>query len=92
MQDRNEDDGYRGPRRKPPREAINIQFARGLSSNELIALLQEKLIIARNQTPKATEISLITELVHDIKFRLGYYARVYGEVDRDEYDAEPRDS
>jgi len=73
-------------RKKKPRQTINIQFARSLSSQELIALLQEKLILARSEVPAAREVPLMTEIVHDIKFRLAYYARLFGEVDRAEYD------
>jgi len=73
-------------RKKKPRQTVNIQFARSLSSQELIALLQEKLILARSATPPEREVELMTEIVHDIKFRLAHYARLFGEVDRAEYD------
>ena len=88
--------GQRPPRdrkskEKPPRETINIQFARGLSSKELGTILQLELIRARSQKPQATEVSLPTEIVHDIKFRLRYYARMFGEVDRKKFFDEKED-
>lgn len=80
--------------RKPkrPRQTVNIQFARSLNSKELCALLQEKLVLARGQEPQAAEVSLMTEIVHDIKFRLTHYAHQFGEVDRSIYeDRDDRD-
>lgn len=73
-------------KQKKPRKTVNIQFARSLSSKELNALLQEKLVLARSQEPAAAEVSLMTEIVHDIKFRLMHYARQFGEVDRSIYE------
>ena len=76
----------RGQKRdKPPRETVNIQFARGLTAKELNTILQLELIRARSQKPAATECTLPTEIVHDIKFRLRYYAELHGEVDRKKY-------
>ena len=77
---------------KKPRKTVNIQFARSLSSKELCALLQEKLVLARGQDPQLSEVSLMTEIVHDIKFRLTHYAHQFGEVDRSIYeDRDDRD-
>lgn len=92
MQDRNDRKGERFEKgKKPPRKSRNIQFARSLNSEQLTTLLQEKLLKARNSEPEDQEVPLMTELVHDIKFRLTYYARLYGEVDRDAYEATTED-
>lgn len=64
------------------RERRNIQFAHGLSSDEMILLLQHELLRARTQGPLA-EVSIPNAIVHDIKFRLSYYAKLFGEVDRE---------
>ena len=74
------DGGTKG--KNPPRQSVNIRFARGLSSKELLAILQLQLIRARNQKPAETEVTLPTEVVHDLKFRLRYYSERYGEIDR----------
>lgn len=58
-----------------------IKFARGLSSRELVMILQHELLRARSTIPES-QVHLPTELVHDIKFRLEYYARAHGEIDR----------
>lgn len=71
-----------GQKDRPSRDKINIQFARSLSSNGLESILQLELIRARTQNPPATEVSLPTEIIHDIKFRLRYYSTMFGEVDR----------
>ncbi len=73
------------PRKTKPRETVNIGFARSLSSSHLCTILQLELIRARSQKPPATEVNLPTEIVHDIKFRLRYYERFHGEVDRKKF-------
>jgi hypothetical protein len=65
--------------KKPPREAYNIQFAQHLPTEELLVLLQYELLRARD---RKQDVSLPTAIVHDIKFRLGYYLDNYGEVER----------
>ena len=70
----------RGSRRqKTPREPYNIQFAQGISTGDLITLLQYELLRARTSD---TEVMLPTSIVHDIKFRLGFYLKKHGEVER----------
>ena len=49
-----------------------------------MCLLQEKLIIARSNQEKS--VSIMTEMVHEIKFRLMHYSRQFGEVDRSLYE------
>lgn len=84
MNDDNRDRRYKGQesgyRPKPSRKHININFSRGLTSSELIAILQLELLRARNQTPEASEATLPTEIIHDIKFRLQYYSDECGEI------------
>jgi len=75
------------PKGKPKknRDTVNIEFARGLSSEQLNTILQLELIRARGQKPPAQEVTLPTEIIHDIKFRLRYYAQLHGEVDRKKF-------
>ena len=70
-------DGYRN---KPSRKHININFARGLTSSQLIAILQLELLRSRNQVPEASEVTLPAEIVHDLKFRILYYSDECGEI------------
>jgi hypothetical protein len=65
--------------KKPPREAYNIQFAHGLSAEDMMMVLQHELLRARNT---GAEVTLPTSIVHDIKFRLGWYLENHGEVVR----------
>lgn len=65
---------------KPSREAYNIQFAQGLSSEDMITLLQHELLRARTSD---SEVTLPSSIVHDIKFRLVWYFKKHGEVDRE---------
>jgi len=65
--------------KKPPREAYNIQFANGLSGSELSNILQYELLRAR---ASGTEVTLPVSIVHDIKFRLSWYRKRHGEVER----------
>lgn len=80
-QDRNEKD----EKEKKDRRTVNIQFARSLTPDQLNTILQLELIRARSTDPPKTEVSLPTELVHDIKFRLRYYSTLFGEVDRKQF-------
>ena len=68
------DDGYK---KKPSREAYNIQFAQGISTEDLITLLQYELLRARTAD---SEVTLPTSIVHDIKFRLGKYLKELGDI------------
>ena len=61
------------------REAKNIQFAQGSSSDDLINILQYELLRARTD---GTEVRLSSALVHDIKYRLSWYRDEVGEVIR----------
>lgn len=79
-QPRGRRDGDR--KKRKTRETVNIEFARSLSTRQLNTILQMELIRARGQKPAASEVSLPVEIVHDIKFRLRYYERFHGEVDR----------
>lgn len=65
--------------KKPPREAYNIQFAHGLSAEDMMMVLQHELLRARSTD---SEVTLPSSIVHDIKFRLGWYLKRHGEVDR----------
>lgn len=67
------------------RETINIEFARGLSAEQLNTILQLELIRARTSSPPEPEVTLPTQIVHEIKFRLNCYKEIYGEPDRDEF-------
>jgi len=84
----------RSPKGKPKknRDTVNIEFARGLSSEQLNTILQLELIRARGQKPAAQEVTLPTEIIHDIKFRLRYYAKLHGEVDRKKFFEEKDES
>lgn len=66
-------------KQKPPREAYNIQFAQGISTKDMLTLLQYELLRARNTE---SEVLLPQSIVHDIKFRLGWYLKNHGEVER----------
>ena len=79
------EEGRGRPKSKKNRKSVNIAFARGLSSTQLGTILQLQLLRARGATPSSAEVTLPTEIVHDIKFRLRYYARLFGEVDRKEF-------
>lgn len=79
-----------GERYKPSRRHVNINFARSLSSSELIAILQLELLRARSQKPEASEASLPTEILHDIKFRLTYYSEEAGEISDSQREAHLR--
>ncbi len=76
------------PKKRKARETVNIEFARSLSSSHLCTILQLELIRARSQKPPAAEVTLPAEIVHDIKFRLRYYERFHGEVDRKKFFSE----
>lgn len=72
-------------RRKPSRKSVNIQFARGLTTDELNTILQLELTRARSKEEaddmKVTpEVTLPSELIHEIKFRMKYYGKTYGEI------------
>ena len=64
-----------GPRGVRPSEKRNdknntrIVWARGLSNDEIAGLLQMKLLESRVR--RGTRVTLLNELVHEIKFRLG---------------------
>jgi hypothetical protein len=78
-----EQERSRGPRhKKPPREAYNIQFAQGLSGEELLNILQYEILRARDKKQPGSEVALPTALVHDIKFRLKWYLERHGDVQR----------
>jgi len=47
---------------------VRITWARGLSNQEISDLLQMKLLETRAE--RGTQVSLLNELVHEIKFRL----------------------
>lgn len=79
----------RPPERRKPhkanRKTINIQFARSLSPEEMNVILQLELTRARtkeeaDQVKVTPEVTLPSELVHEIKFRLTYYSRTFGDI------------
>jgi hypothetical protein len=82
---------YQGERYKPSRRHVNINSARGLSSSELITIIQLELLRARGQKPEAPEATLPTEVLHDIKFRLQYYSEEMGEISESRRQAYFRD-
>jgi len=69
-------------KKKPPRQAYNIQFAHGLSGESLLDIIQLELLRARSSDPPQPEASLPTPILHEIKFRLKYYLEKHGEVER----------
>lgn len=68
-------------RPKKNRSSINIEFARGLCADQLETILQHELLRARAATPPQREISIPTEIAHEIKYRLIWYFEKYGEVE-----------
>ena len=61
----------RPPRVEKPKEKstnVRIAWARSLSNEEIGELLQMKLLESR--ATRRTKVSLLNELVHEIKFRL----------------------
>ncbi len=67
------------PRNKKPREVHNIQFANGLDDEDVLLILQHELLIARSKGDECPEVVLPASLVHNIKFRLGWYMDKAGE-------------
>ena len=61
------------PHRKKSRETYNIQFVNGLEDEAVIELLQYELLRARSKGVDSPEVSLPASLVHNLKFRLGWY-------------------
>lgn len=64
---------YMTPDRSDPREKkkpanVRIIWARSLSNEDISDLLQMKLLESRAE--RGTQVSLLNELVHEIKFRL----------------------
>ena len=72
----------RPDRDKDPKEKANTRIggARGLSDQEIVGLLQMKLLESRAR--RGTRTGLLNELVHEIKHRLEKGSRRRGE-DRD---------
>ena len=56
------------PREKPNPSNVRITWARGLSNQEVSDLLQMKLLESRAE--RSAHVSLLNELVHEIKYRL----------------------
>lgn len=69
----------RPERDKDPKEKGNtrIVWARGLSDQEIVGLLQMKLLESRAR--RGTRVGLLNELVHEIKHRLEKGSRRRGE-------------
>jgi len=53
---------------KNEKNNTRIAWARGLTDEEIVGLLQMKLLESRAR--RATRVGLLNELVHEIKFRL----------------------
>lgn len=67
------------PYRKKSRETYNIQFVNGLEDEAVLELLQYELLRARSRGTDSPEVSLPASLVHNLKFRLGWYMDRAGE-------------
>lgn len=61
------------PYRKKSRETYNIQFVNGLEDEAVLELLQYELLRARSRGTDSPEVTLPASLVHNLKFRLGWY-------------------
>lgn len=57
-----------------------ISWSQGLRNNDIINILQCKLMEARAPSPQRTEVDLLPELVHEIKHRLTEYDRMMGDL------------
>lgn len=57
-----------------------ISWSQGLKNNDIINILQCKLMEARAPSPQRTEVDLLPELVHEIKHRLTEYDRMIGDL------------
>lgn len=57
-----------------------ISWSQGLKNNDIINILQCKLMEARAPHPQLTEVELLPELVHEIKHRLTEYDRMMGDL------------
>lgn len=62
-----------------------VLFARSLSSEQLTAVLQNELMKSREQ--RLPTVTLLNEIVHDLKFRLKHYSEKYGEIKQLEEEA-----
>lgn len=103
MSDRERGDGRRhgssGPqvRRRPSSKEskrgeatafARIEWARALSNEQMDALLQEALLKTRATSPRTHEVTLLEEVVHELKSRLRRYNEIMGELPQKEEEEE----
>lgn len=69
----------RGPSQRELRWAsTRIEWARSLTNEQMEALLQEALLKARAATPREYTVTLLEEIVHELKSRLDRYNEIMG--------------
>ena len=76
MNDRNDSAG-----RKLTPAQKHIEWARSLSNEQMVALLQDALVRCRAQHPNTHEVVLTEQVVHELKNRLTQYDKVMGPLD-----------
>lgn len=77
----------RDDRRVTPRKAksaaasqTRIEWSRGLSNEQMDAVLQEALLKTRASNPRTHDVVLLEEVVHELKSRLNRYHEIMGPV------------
>jgi len=70
--------------RETRQRKTRIAWARSLSNTEVCSILQNKLLEVRSTSPRKHEVSMIEELVHEIKHRISEYTKLSGELPKKE--------
>jgi len=85
MSERNEtDEAPRRPRSDKLSSAQkHILWARSLSNEAMIAILQDALVRCRARQPNTHEVVLTEQVVHELKNRLARYHEIMGELEGD---------
>lgn len=95
MSDQNDDNGKPKLSRRQEREETKkltsaqkrIEWARSLSNQSIVALLQDALVRCRAQQPNIHEVVLTEQVVHELKNRLLRYDKVMGPLNDGDDDA-----
>lgn len=64
----------------------HIEWARSLSNEEMITLLQDALVRCRGKQPRTNEVVLTEQVVHELKNRLTKYHNLLGPLGEEEED------
>jgi len=87
----------RRERRTPPppnkkeskkKTSKRIEWARSLSNDQMDAVLQDALLKTRAMAPRTYDVTLLEEVVHEIKSRLNRYHEIMGDLPRLDEDDE----